>query len=120
MSPCGARGRIGSTVVAAGRKRRPRQMERNLFQSLNVPLDDDDYENGNLSDEVELSDEDEWVPPCEESKDSESSDEGHTYTELAPANVNIAVPLDGTSNDPYEGEDATSSSNSIVLGKDKH
>ncbi|GFO30288.1 PiggyBac transposable element-derived protein 4-like protein [Plakobranchus ocellatus] len=94
-------------------------MERNLFQSLNVPLDDDDYENGNLSDEVELSDEDEWVPPCEESEDSESSDEGHTYTELAPANVNIVVPLDGTSNDPYEGEDATSSSNSIVLGKDK-
>ena len=36
-------------------------MERNIFQNLNVPIDEDDE--GNISDKDEISDEDECVPP---------------------------------------------------------
>ncbi|GFR97673.1 hypothetical protein ElyMa_004483400 [Elysia marginata] len=67
-------------------------MERNIFQSINLDLIEDDE--GNTSDEAEISDEGEWVPPPEENGDSvtsDSDDDCPTFTNLVPVAINTTT-----------------------------
>ena len=62
-------------------------MERNIFNTLDLQLWDDD-EDGNLSEELDMSNEEQWLPPnapTEEEQDtseSDVSDDEPTYTTL--------------------------------------
>ena len=94
------------------------QMERNIFASFSLPVDD-----GPTSDESEISDEDEeWQPSIHEdvtgSMSSSSDDDDSVYTELAPAAINIVPTVD--SHDEIETNEVDSEAGeNNILGKDK-
>ena len=102
-------------------------MDRNIFETINVPLGDDDDDQ---SSEGEMSDEDEWIPPQVEVEelDSGEDEDSPVYATLQPVSIarssteqqptNLGV-LNEIAPDDGNGPVDETSSDRMVLGKDK-
>ncbi|GFN85500.1 hypothetical protein PoB_001200600 [Plakobranchus ocellatus] len=103
-------------------------MDRNIFETINVPLGNDDDEQ---SSEGEMSDEDEWIPPQVEVEELDSDDDEDSPVYATLQSVPIArssieqqptnlEELNKIAPDDCNGPVDETSYDRMVLGKDKH